>query len=78
MERRDVGEPGRRDHYVRSGPGGAVPDVVLRWERAVHHPGIYDLEVDTAVLSPQECVVAIRARVDNGPPSAFSELARRP
>ncbi len=40
------GDGGRR--YVTSGPGGEVPDVVRRWERAVHDPGIYDLEVDTS------------------------------
>jgi chloramphenicol 3-O phosphotransferase len=77
MNRRDPGEPGREDRYVRSGPGGAVPGPVLRWERAVHDPGIYDLEVDTSVQSPQECVVAIRARLSEGPPTAFSELAER-
>jgi len=77
MDRRNAGQPGREDRYVRSGPDGAVPDPVLRWERAVHDPGIYDLEVDTSVQSPQECVVAIRARLDEGPPAAFSELAER-
>ena len=78
MRRREAGEPGRDDRYVRSGPDGAVPEPVLRWQRAVHDPGIYDLEVDTAAQSPEECAVAIRARLDEGPPRAFPELARRP
>ena len=77
MQRRDAGDPGRVDRYVTSGPDGTVPDPVLRWERAVHHPGIYDLEVDTSVRSARECVAAIRARVDEGPPTAFAELAGR-
>jgi len=77
MARRDAGEQGREGRYVRSDAGGAVPDPVLRWERAVHDPGIYDLQVDTSVLSAVECAVAIRARLDGGPPTAFPELAGR-
>ena len=77
MQRRDAAEVGREDRYARSGPGGAVPDPVLRWQRAVHNPGVYDIEVDTSVQSARECAVAIRNRMDQGPPTAFSELARR-
>ncbi len=77
MRRRDAGGAGREDRYARSGPGGAVPDPVLRWQRAVHDPGIYDLEVDTSVQSARECAAAIRDRLDQGPPTAFSQLARR-
>ena len=77
MARRDAGERGRQGRYVRSDPGGAVPEPVLRWERAVHDPGIYDLQVDTSVLTAGECARAIRARLDDGPPTAFPELARR-
>jgi chloramphenicol 3-O phosphotransferase len=78
MSRRDAGEAGRDDRYVRSGPGGVIPAAVLRWERAVHDPGVYDLEVDTAARSPGECADAIRRRLDGGPPTAFAELAGRP
>jgi chloramphenicol 3-O phosphotransferase len=55
----------------------SVPDPVALWHEAVHTPGIYDLEVDTSVLSPQECadLVARRLRADP-PPSAFRRLAR--
>jgi chloramphenicol 3-O phosphotransferase len=77
MRRRDAGEAVREARYAKSGPDGAVPDPVLRWQRAVHDPGIYDLEVDTSVQSARECAVAIRDRLDQGPPRAFSELARR-
>ncbi len=74
MERRDAGEPDRPGAYVTSGPRGAVPEIVLRWERAVHDPGIYDLEVDTSLQSPQECAEAIMDRLRRGPPTAFSRL----
>jgi chloramphenicol 3-O phosphotransferase len=41
-----------------------------------HVPGIYDLEVDTSLLSAQACADVIRQRLDNGPPpSAFQRLA---
>jgi hypothetical protein len=29
------------------------------WQQAVHVPGIYDLEVDTSVLSPEQCADVI-------------------
>lgn len=78
MRRRDAVEPGREGRYVRSGPDGAIPAAVLRWQRAVHDPGVYDLEVDTSVRSPEECATAIRARLVQGPPTAFAALAHRP
>jgi chloramphenicol 3-O phosphotransferase len=55
----------------------SVPDPVALWHKAVHTPGIYDLEVDTSVLSSHECadLVANRLRADP-PPSAFRRLAR--
>ncbi len=54
----------------------APPQPVLLWQREVHIPGIYDLEVDTSVLSPEECAEAIHRRLDsNPPPSAFQRLA---
>ena len=60
--------------------GGAaddpVPRPVLLWQREVHTPGIYDLEVDTSALGPRECAAAIRQRLDHGPPpSAFRRIA---
>jgi chloramphenicol 3-O phosphotransferase len=55
---------------------GSVPAPVLRWQQAVHDPGIYDLEVDTSVLSPEACAEEIRRRLEHGPPStAFKRLA---
>ena len=53
-----------------------VPRPVLLWQREVHTPGIYDLEVDTSVLGPEACAAMIRWHLDNGPPpSAFRNLA---
>lgn len=55
---------------------GSVPKPVNLWQRAVHMPGIYDLEVDTSVLSPEKCAELIRQRLESGPrPSAFQRLA---
>jgi len=54
----------------------SVPAPVQRWQDAVHVPGLYDLEVDTASLSPQACAERIRHRLEDGPPgSAFARLA---
>ncbi len=77
MRRRDAGEPGREDRYVGSGPDGAVPEIVRRWERAVHDPGVYDLEVDTAAATPHECARSIQRRIDDGPPMALLRLSTR-
>ena len=49
---------------------------ICRWQRKVHNPGIYDLEVDTSQLTPQECADNIRQRLESGPePSAIKLLA---
>jgi chloramphenicol 3-O phosphotransferase len=55
---------------------GSVPMPVRRWQDAVHAHGLYDLEVDTSRLSPEECAYTIQRRLENGPPpSAFQHLA---
>lgn len=45
---------------------GAVPKPVMLWQESVHIPGIYDLEVDTSVLSSEECAELIRKRLESG------------
>ena len=56
--------------------GDPVPAPVALWQSEVHIPGIYDLEVDTSELTPEECAAAIRSRIDEEPaPSAFRQLA---
>ncbi len=54
MARRDA-DPGGDGGggYATTGPDGSIPDVVVRWERAVHDPGVYDLEVDTSTSSAE-------------------------
>lgn len=52
---------------------GTVPEPVLRWQTAVHEPGIYDLDLDTSTLSALACAAAIRERLDDGPPPTACE-----
>jgi chloramphenicol 3-O phosphotransferase len=61
---------------VESADDALVPGPVRLFQREVHIPGIYDLEVDTSLLSPAECAALIRQHLDHGPaPSAFQRLA---
>lgn len=61
----------RRATWSASTPDdGSVPPPVLRWQQAVHDPGIYDLEVDTSQFSSQQCADLIRQRLADGPPPA--------
>lgn len=49
---------------------------ILLWQREVHIPGIYDLEVDTSLLSPRACTEVIREHLSQeASPSAFQRLA---
>ena len=58
--------------------GDPIPPPVLRWQQAVHDPGVYDLTVDTSQDSAPACAAAIRARLGVGPPpSALEQLALR-
>ena len=69
----------RRRHtgWAAGSPADApVPGPVHLWQREVHIPGIYDLEVDTSVLCSKACAAVIRQHLDHGPPpSAFQRLA---
>jgi chloramphenicol 3-O phosphotransferase len=66
---REVAERRERERGDR-GPGGAAAFYDL-----VHQPGVYDLELDTAVLSPPECALEIKQALANGHPRrAFREL----
>ncbi|MBN3946728.1 MAG: chloramphenicol phosphotransferase [Nostoc sp. NMS7] len=61
---------------VVSAADSPVPPPVELWQREVHIPGIYDLEVDTSLLSPGVCAEVIRQHLANSPvPSAFQRLA---
>ncbi|HEU5347977.1 MAG TPA: hypothetical protein VFU63_05130 [Ktedonobacterales bacterium] len=73
MERR------RATWHTANNDDGAIPPAVRLWQQAVHMPGIYDLEVDTSVLSSEECAALIYQRLKDGPPpSAFRHLATIP
>lgn len=77
MARRQIEQAGREGLYLKAESDGAIPAPVLRWQEAVHVPGIYDLSLDTSQLSPEECAGAIGTVLANRPlPSAFSRLAR--
>lgn len=57
---------------------GNVPQPVILWQDSVHVPGIYDLELDTSVLSSEECADAIRMRLETEPyGTAFKQIADR-
>jgi chloramphenicol 3-O phosphotransferase len=75
MERRDASPAGR---YATGSAAEPVPAPVLLWQHEVHLPGIYDVEVDTSVLSPEQCADAIRRRLeDDAPPTALRRLAEQ-
>jgi chloramphenicol 3-O phosphotransferase len=74
MRRRNESEAG---HYARGTAEEPVPPPVLLWQEEVHKPGIYDLEVDTSVMSPQDCAQAILERLAEGPGTAFQQIAAR-
>lgn len=77
MERRDRGQPGREGGYLTGSGSEPVPHQVLAWQREVHRPGIYDLAVDTSMMTPVECAALIRKRLKAAPAArtAFQRLA---
>lgn len=76
MARRNAGQPGREGTYLTAASDEPIPPPVLRWQREVHRPGIYDLELDTSVHTPAACAEAIRIRLASGPPpTAVRHLA---
>ncbi|UVK37070.1 chloramphenicol phosphotransferase [Mesorhizobium sp. AR10] len=62
--------------YVTGSRDDPAPLPVRLWQQAVHKPGVYDLEVDTSLLSPAQCADAIGERLRQGPqPTAFQKLS---
>jgi chloramphenicol 3-O phosphotransferase len=77
MARREASRAQGDDHYVIGSREEPFPAPVSRWQEEVHRPGVYDLEVDTAVLKPDDCAAEIRRRLRDGPPGdAFMRIAR--
>ncbi|MGV8955185.1 MAG: chloramphenicol phosphotransferase CPT family protein [Cypionkella sp.] len=72
MARRNADPQGRYAH------GDTPPPPVLRWQAAVHVPGIYDLMLDTALLTPEQAAALIGQRLAAPAPgpSAFERLAQ--
>jgi chloramphenicol 3-O phosphotransferase len=48
----------------QGGPYSTEREPAERWERAVHGPWQYDVEVDTSELTPEECAAAIKRRLE--------------
>ena len=77
LRRRAAG--GADTQYVIGTDDDPIPLPVRLWQEEVHKPGLYDLEVDTSLLSAQECAGAIRERLVAGlAPMAFQTLANSP
>ena len=71
MERR------RRTWNADWTPGDPIPEPIQRWQKEVHRPGIYDVEVDTAALTPEECALIIKTHLGNSQtPTAFERIAQ--
>ena len=72
MRRRNADPQGG---FYAAGPG--VPEPVRRWQEAVHDPGIYDAEVDTAAQATEASLAVIAAALADPPrPSACERLAQ--
>ena len=56
-------------------PGTRIPVAVGRWSSAVHDPGVYDVEVDTSLKTPDEAASEILNRLGEGVPTAFTRIA---
>lgn len=76
MRRRNAAKHGGESMYVAGTELDPVPAPVRRWQAAVHVPGVYDLEVDTSLLTPEDCAGRIHSRLVHGPPgTVFAKLA---
>jgi len=53
----------RRADSASAGRYDSALEPIERWQVEVHRPGIYDLEVDTAVSTPEECAAVIWDRL---------------
>lgn len=63
--------------YLTGTEDDPVPEPVRRWQEEAHRPGVYDVEVNTAFLSADECAARIGAFLKIGmeAPGAFARLA---
>jgi len=79
LQRRLVEGPERQGTYVAVGADKPIPAPVIAWQEEVHRPGIYDLEVNTSVNSPEACAEEIRQLLAKDPShsTAFERIASR-
>ncbi|MEJ7690868.1 MAG: chloramphenicol phosphotransferase [Nocardioidaceae bacterium] len=55
---------------------GTIPDPILRWQRDAHVPGIYDVEVDSSVTTPEDAAHLIHGYLmERRPALAVKQLA---
>lgn len=60
--------------YAGRLPDGSVPATVTEWERAVHHGHVYDLDLETDRMSPEECAERIAQALSELEPKALRIL----
>ncbi|WP_371823894.1 chloramphenicol phosphotransferase CPT family protein [Phyllobacterium sp. 628] len=79
MQRRNTGQAGREGAYAVGSADEPIPAPVLRWQEAVHIPGLYDLEVDTSTSSSAACAATIKETLQRSlhHPTAFERLAAK-
>jgi len=66
----------RARSWGQSESEAALREAVQRWQVEVHEGLVYDLELDTSVLTPQECADLVLKRIASGPAGdAFARLA---
>jgi len=46
---------------------GSVPEPIQRWQHDAHRPGVYDLEIDTSQVSPEQAAITIGLRLAEKP-----------
>lgn len=65
----------RQGRLAFAADGSPAPPVV-RFQEQIHRPGVYDLELDTSRLTPEEAADLIRDHLETGPPpTALGRLA---
>lgn len=77
LKRRAELQAGREGLYLSAAADASVPAPIRLWQEAVHRPGLYDLEIDTSIASPEQCAEEIwqHLRAGTPGPSAFERLA---
>jgi chloramphenicol 3-O phosphotransferase len=63
--------------YVAAVEGEPAPPPVVRWQEATTAPGLFDMEIDTSLVSAADAAEIIAERLLNPPdgPTAFERLA---